>query len=298
MRFFFSFFFLALFLNTIAQQTTLTGAIVIGNAEVMSYKITYDLSNNNILSGYSLCDVNGKEETKARITGFYNPKNKTLNFEEISILSTKSKAPVDEFCLMKVNGIFEKKGGKLIYTGKFESGTSNPQISCSSGTLVLLTEKGLDELATKANKVLAKAPSSESKGKVTEAKPIPADWVRNVIELGAGSVKEFELKSNEIQLDIVDDRFQDGDKITLTKNGVTVVTGLEITNRVKSFKFTTSGDDKDLIFTIKAEDEGSIALTTVKAVLRNGNEVNMFMICLNKGEAVKIAFRKAHPSIE
>jgi len=292
-RFVFFVFFLSLCFNILAQQTTLTGAIVIGNMEVMSYKITYKL-NNNVLSGYSLCDENGNEETKARITGYYNPKNKTLNFEEKSIISTKSKTPVDEFCLMKVNGNFEKKGGKLIYTGKFESRSHSTLINCASGTLALLTEKSMNEFATKANKVIKKAPIPDSMMKNIEKKPIPTNWVRNVSELSAGSVKEIGLKSNDFQLDLVDDRFQDGDKITLYKNSVKVVSGLEITNQVRSFKFTTSDKEKDVTFTIKADDEGSIALTTVNAVLRSGNEVNMIKICLNKGESVKIVLRKVH----
>lgn len=292
-RFVFFVFFLSLCFNILAQQTTLTGAIVIGNTEVMSYKITYKL-NNNVLSGYSLCDENGNEETKARITGYYNPKNKTLNFEEKSIISTKSKTPSDEFCLMKVNGNFEKKGGKLIYTGKFESRSYNSLISCASGTLALLTEKSMNEIATKATRALKKAPIPDSMKKDTEEKLIPTNWVRNVSELGSGSVKEIELKSNDYQLDLVDDRFQDGDKISLYKNNVKVVSGLEITNQVKSFKFTTSDKEKDVTFTIKADDEGAIALTTVNAALRSGNEVNMIKICLNKGESVKIVLRKSH----
>ncbi len=102
-----------------SQQTTLTGAIVIGKAEVMSYKISYHLTGNK-LTGFSISDVNGNGETKAAISGTYNPKNKEFNFEESKLISTKAQIPHDEFCLMKVAGKLEKKNGKLIYTGKFQ----------------------------------------------------------------------------------------------------------------------------------------------------------------------------------
>lgn len=290
--FLFYIFFLFPIFNVNAQQKTLTGAIVIGNAEVMSYKITYELNSKNVLSGYSVCDINGNQETKARITGYYNSKNKTLFFEEKDIINTLSKTPADEFCLMKVNGKFEMKGGKRVFTGAFESKSRNPGISCDSGTLLLLTEKTMNALTTKATKTLEKLPLSDSNNKEAKIKPTEGPWVRNTIDLSTGMVKEFGLKSNDYQLDLIDDRFQDGDKITLLRNNATVVSRFEITNQVKSFKFTLNKEEKDVTFTIKADDEGSIALTTVKAVLRNGNEVNNMVISLRKGESVKIILKR------
>jgi len=284
--------FLLFGLNTGAQETTLTGAIVIGKAEYMSYRITYTLSDKNVLTGYSVCDENGNEETKAKISGFYNPTNKALTFEEKSILSTRSKIPAAEFCLMKVQGRFEKKAGKSVFTGKFDSKCRDPQILCDSGSLVLLTEKSLDELAKKTAKALEKTPLADSLKKKAEEKPAPIDWVRNVVELLPGTVTEFELKSDQLQFDLVDDRIQDGDKITLLKNGVAVVSGFEITNKVQSFKFKIPKEEKDISFTLRADDEGSVALTTIKAALRNGNEVNLIMVSLNKGQSVKIMLKR------
>jgi hypothetical protein len=290
--FFLNIFFLFLSFNVKAQQSTLSGAIVIGNSEVMSYKITYQLSKQNVLTGYSVCDVNGKVETMASITGIYNPKSKVLSFEEKKILSTKSKLPEDEFCLMKVTGKFEMKAGELIYTGKFESAGRNPEISCDSGTVVLLTEKTLDKLEKKTAKILEKVPLPDSLIEESEYTPLLPLLTKNVIELGPGDVKNFELEVDEFQIDLIDDKFRDGDKITLLRNNATVVSRLEITNQVKSFRFRLGKDEKDVTFTIIAEDEGSIALTTVKASLIYGNEVNMLMISLNKGESVKLVLSR------
>lgn len=74
------------------------------------------------------------------------------------------------------------------------------------------------------------------------------------------------------------------DKISLTD--------FEITNRVKSLKFYISEKDKPLTITLIATDEGTIPLTTVKAVLRNGNESNLLNTSMNKGQSVKITFQK------
>lgn len=290
--FFINIFFLFLSFNGKAQQSTLTGAIVIGNSEVMSYKIAYQLSKQNVLTGYSVCDVNGKVETMASLTGIYNPKTKVLSFEEKKILSTKSKLPEDEFCLMKVTGKFEMKARQLIFTGKFASTSRNPEIICDSGTVVLLTEKTLNKLEKKTAKILEKVPLPDSLKKESENTPLLPVVTKNVIELGPGDEMDFELKVDEFQIDIVDDKFQDGDKITLLRNNASVVSRLEITNQVKSFRFRLAKDEKDVTFTIISDDEGSIALTTVRFTLRYGNEVNLLMISLNKGESAKFTLRR------
>ncbi len=143
-----------------------------------------------------------------------------------------------------------------------------------------------------AEKAIKKNQKDVEKNTVAEEKQIQLPAVRNVYEVNSGSETKIELKSDLIYLDIVDDRFQDGDKITLLKNGVPVVSGFEITNQVKTFRFQLGKEEKTVTFTIIAEDEGSIALTTVKAALRNGDEMNLLMVSLNKGESARITLKK------
>jgi hypothetical protein len=290
--FYFCIFFLFFRFSLSAQQTTLTGAIVVGKTEFMSYQVTYTLNDNNGLTGYSVCDLSGKEETKARITGVFNPKKKTLSFEEKSILSTRSATPIDEFCLMKVMGRFDKKAGKFVFTGTFGSKCGNPKVRCDSGTIVLMTEKDVYELAAKAAKVLEKAPLPDSVKQEIKEKAPPLAGVRKVIELNPASETEFDLKSDFLQFDLFDDKFQDGDKVTILMNDKKVASQFEITNKVKSLKFRINKEDSAVTFTIIADDEGEIPPTTVKAVLRNGNESDVILANLKKGESVKIIFRR------
>ncbi|KAF5062989.1 hypothetical protein DSECCO2_299290 [anaerobic digester metagenome] len=284
---------LIIFLNlchhAFAQQTILTGAIVLDRTEVMSYSIIYQTGSNNTLTGYSVSDRNGKEETKARISGTYNPKTKVLEFEEHFIESTRSKTPVEEFCLMKVTGTFEKKAGQSVYTGKFTSKSTDPLVICASGTILMMTEEKIEQLSSKAAKALEKLPLPDS---VRKKDVDTANWVRNVVEVTPGSVKTLKLHADQIQIDLVDDRFQDGDKITILKNNDRIVSGLEITNKVKSFRFNIGKDENEVIYTFVAEDEGSIALTTLKAFFRNGHEHTLIMASMNKGQSVKVVFRR------
>lgn len=274
-----------------AQSKVLTGAIVIGNAEVMSYKIHYDLKGNNTLSGYSVSDENGKEETTASISGYFNPKKKVLFFEEKKILSTRSMTPINEFCLMKVTGTLEKRGQNAVFVGNFEASSPDKSIICEKGSIMLMSEKTVNNLAAKLPKEDKHRPKSDS-SEMHSAKVRPVEWIKNEFELVSGDTQIMKLKGDEIQIDLVDDRYQDGDRITLMMNEATIVKNMEVTNQVKSYNLKLPNDSKDVSFRIIAESEGSIALTTVKAVLRNGNEVNVINISLNKGQSVTIKFKE------
>jgi hypothetical protein len=277
-----------------AQDITFSGAIVIDKSEVMSYSITYQLSAGNTLTGYSIGDVNGKEETKALITGKYNTRDNSLAFEEKKILNSKSEIPVEEFCLMKVQGKIEKKGGKTIFTGDFEAIGLSKDIVCASGTLILLSEKDINELSAKAKKVTDKLPQPDITVENPDTKTMEdtTSWSRNFIALESGKTAELELKSDIIILELIDDRFQDGDRMSVYKNGVKVINKLEITNRVQSFKYEIGKQERDVTIIFKAEEEGSIALTTFKAVIKNGRENNLIMASLNKGESVKVVLKR------
>jgi hypothetical protein len=278
-------FFLFLLFAASAHATGLRGAIVIGNTEVMSYSVVYELDRNNNLSGYSVCDINGSEETKARIRGTYDPKTRSLNFEEVAVISTRSKVPVSEFCLMKVSGRFEKKNGRTMFNGTFTSKSRDPGLLCESGSIVMMMEDDADVLAKRAAKALEKLPPP------AEA-PLPEpEWTRNVVEVEAGSLTELRIESPVVQLDLVDDRFQDGDRITVLKNNAVILDALEITNRVKSFRFDLEKEGKEVTFTILAEDEGAISLTTVKASIRSGSQVHLLMVSLSKGESARIVLK-------
>lgn len=275
-----------------AQQTTLSGAIVIDRTEVMSYSIVFELNRDNTFTGYSISDKDGVEETRAAVSGKYNPKENSLHFEETRIESTRSKTPASEFCLMTVDGKFDKKGKGAVFTGKFTSYNPNPVIICASGTIMMMAEEKLEELSAKTSKSLAKLPPSGSEKSEQPTPEEMAGWKRNLIEVEAGSVTELKLASSKLQIDLVDDRFPDGDKITILKNDERVVSGLTITNKVQSFSFDIPKNANEIAFTFIAEDEGSIALTTLRAFFRNGPENNMVMSSLNKGQSVKVVLKR------
>ncbi len=275
-----------------AQETILKGVIAVGNTQYMSYQINYQAHKNNTITGFSISDVDGSEETKASITGFIDLKKKTMYFQEKSIISSRSKTPLNEFCFMKVHGKFERKAGKSVFSGKFHSESPGKGISCDSGSVMLMTEKELKELTTKVEKAIEKIPKPDTLKKAEDQYTDPSKWVRRELILEPETETVLELKSDFILLELVDDKYQDGDKITIKENDKIILTDFEITNRVKSLKFSVTGNDKTLIITLIATDEGTIPLTTVKAVLRNGNESNLINASMNKGQSIKITLQK------
>lgn len=265
-----------------SQENILTGAIVIQNEEIQSYRIVYTVEKNHSITGHSISDYQGNTETRAAIKGSYQPKTKILTFQETKILSTKMSIPPDEFCLMKVSGTLERKGKNSVFTGKFTSSAISEEVICEPGTIMLMSEKTLEQLEARASKL-------SEKPKTPDVKPVEenVNWELKTHELSSGMTTDILLRTGEITLDIVDDRFQDGDKISLYQNEARIVNEFEITNKVKTFRFdlTKAGTT---VLTIKADGEGTVALTTVKASLRNGNEVNQFSISLEKGQTAKI----------
>lgn len=193
---------------------------------------------------------------------------------------------------MKVKGKIDNKGGKPVFSGEFTSFATSSNIECEPGTLLLLSEKSMEALSQKvpdALKKLEKDDSMQNAGGTNEPVRLPPV---QIIELEGGMEREYALRGNEVQLELVDDRFQDGDKVTLLLNQKILAKNLEITNKVKTFKLSPVPGENDLELLLLAEDEGSISLTTVRAVLRQGDEVQMLMFTLNKGESVKLTFNR------
>lgn len=271
-----------------SQVVELTGAIFIGNSQLLSYRASYEIDSKNRVTGYSVCDIGGASETKARISGAYNPRKKTLSFSEKSIINAKPAIPATDFCLMKVEGKFEKKNGKQIFTGTFSSKSANINIICDSGTIVLTTTKEVYEMAAKvANKIdKTNLPDTLNNNFISQLQQLKG--VEKVKTVKPGSVSQYELDADSIQLDIFDDGIEDGDIITILKNNKVLISDFKTTNEVKTLLFPVDRDEKLVVFTIIAVTEGSLAKNTVKVVLSIGKRKELLIAPLKQGERFQI----------
>jgi len=294
-----------LLINIIAahsQAVELTGTLFVGSSDMTKYRIFYEIKSDNTISGYSISDFDGSLETKARITGIYNPRKKTLRFEEKNIISTKAKVSDDQFCLLTVTGTFEKTNKKYIFKGNFTSKSSNRQIVCDAGTLVLISAQDMIEYQEKVKKMPLSKPKSDSlvrknpeKQNVVIPAVIPAPVEKKSKQpviapktISAGSITQYKLLSDTVQLDIFDDQKEDGDKITVLRNNVAVLTNFATTHEVQTVKYVVDKNEQEVLFTVISIDEGTSPPNTVKVYLINGRQKTLLVAPLKKNQKVRI----------
>lgn len=307
MKYLFTVIILLNLLTAFSQTVELTGSLFVGRSDMTRYRLFYEIKSDNTISGYSVSDFDGVLETKARITGVYNPRKKTLRFEEKGIISTKTQLSDDQFCLLTVSGSFSKTNKKNIFKGSFTSKSTNRQIVCDSGTLVLITTQDMIEYQEKLKKMPLAVPKTDSIPSKPAEKPVvaPVDLKPAVTEkkstavnitpktIIAGSITQYQLLSDTVQLDIFDDQKEDGDKITVLRNNEAVLTDFLTTQRVQSLRFPIDKNEKEVLFTIISTDEGTSPPNTVKVYLINGSQRTLLVAPLKKNQKVRIRlFRK------
>lgn len=275
-----------------SQVIELTGVAVIGNFEMSKYKIVYEINDDNSIKGYSISDLGGDAQTKAKISGTFNPRKKTLRFEEKNIMSTKLSLSFNDFCLMTVTGKFDKKGDKQIFTGEFKSKSPNQKLVCDSGTMILTTTQNIIELAAKYSKLPEYSQLPDTVKQIINENLPPVKSVEKVRSIQAGSITKYMLMSDTVRLEIFDDQLQDGDKITVLKNNVEVLSNFETTKKVQILKFAIDKNENSVLFTIISTDEGTSPPNTVKVILVNGKERTLLVAPLKKGQMVKILLRR------
>lgn len=286
-----------------SQTVELIGALFIGRSDMTKYRIFYEIKSDNSISGYSVSDFDGVLETRASIAGTYNPRKKTLHFEEKGILSTKANLNNDQFCFLTVNGNFSKTNKKTVFKGTFSSKSSNSQLVCDSGTLVLFSSQDMIEYQEKVKKLPSfDKPKPDSLTAKKEAKPTPTPAMEKqgatekkptavTIKpktIHAGSTTQYQLLSDTVQLDIFDDQKEDGDKITVLKNNEAVLTDFTTTQKTQSLRFVVDKTEQEVLFTIISTNEGTSPPNTVKVYLINGRQKSLLVAPLKKNQKVRI----------
>ncbi len=282
------FFLFFLFSYAFSQKVELTGAVIIGNSEMVTYKIIYEITENYNIEGYSISDIGGILETKSKISGHYDPQNKSLKFEESSLISTKSYLNANEFCFMKVQGRFSKKNGMHLFSGSFVSRGKVNNLICNSGTIYLSTKEEILKLDKKVQKLIAKSSLPDSVSHVLSEKIKPLKIVEQVKSIKAGSSVEYILLADTVKLEIYDDQKQDGDKITILRNNIPVLTDYSTTNLVQNLVFDIANHEQEVVFSIISIDEGRMPPTTVKIILINGIQRVKLIAPLKKNQKVTI----------
>jgi hypothetical protein len=107
----------AIGLQAQVSDVVFIGSIIVKGADPFSYKIQVNDSNGK-LTGYSVTDIMGPNETKTLIKGSINASKKQLKFRETKVVSTKTKAG-SSLCFVHADLKASRKKGTTILNGPF-----------------------------------------------------------------------------------------------------------------------------------------------------------------------------------
>lgn len=283
-RFILVLFFFLFFNIGFAQEFQFIGLIKFDKTNIISYKLVLSKKNGKI-SGYSITDFQGENETKNKIIGDYNDKTQQLNFTEKDIIYTKSKIIQNDFCYLNFKG---KVNLKEKISGSFLSIFNDEQV-CLKGTINLVSaEKAKKRMKKFDNKIQkSSVVSNENKKEINLEKFLD--------ELKSDVLKKNELtsiyfNSDEIQLEIWDSSAEDGDEISIDLDNETILSHYKILNKKKYLKIKL---DKEItVIKITANNVGEYPPNTAKINISNKEKTIELVSKLNLNEVTSLQIIK------
>src|SRR6056300_914810 len=132
------------------------GGIKLNDSTVITYLINFSEKDGNV-TGYSITDLLGPDETKNIIKGSYDVKTKEFSFKEDDIEYTKSEYLPQDFCYIHFNGKLKISNKSSFIKGRFNGLFKNNQ-ACIDGEIHLV---GSEQLYLKLNKLDQKIAKSK-----------------------------------------------------------------------------------------------------------------------------------------
>ncbi len=259
------------------------GTLILENKVLITYRIQFDIDNSKV-SGYSYTDINGKDETKSILTGNYNKNEKRIFLKENNILYTKSKEIEDIFCFINVDAKIKLNKNKKSIDGSFV-GVYNNKDTCATGKILLISLKDAFSRIEKVSKKISKINKIDSITKLEFTKE------KFLSEIKPNTLKKDEVlsvfwKSDKFKIEIWDNGKEDGDLISLTHNKKTVFRNYEVKKEKRIIELELVEGEN--IIEILANNNGTIAPNTAKAVLIDGETKHSISTHLEAGQSSKI----------
>lgn len=303
--------FLYLFFNTNAAEAADTlyfsGNIKVSKKITYKYTLRFTINNYSKLTGYSLTDPGGPNETKTRISGSYDSLNKVVTFEEKDVLRSKVDLQKNDLCFVKASLVLKKN--KLVETlsGKFTGFGVDKATQCASGEIQLINTDKVkiilkrmnepDELPKKLSPVEKKDSNNvvkrENKPDELPKNLNPAEKKSNtnVVKISDEKGKEFEITGDKIKLSIWDNGQVDGDRISILLNGEFILENYSAGTVKKIIEITLTDKGVDTLKFI-ALNEGDIPPNTAAILIESPFEQYRIMTEAKLNEVRTIYLRK------
>ncbi|CEN43400.1 hypothetical protein [Capnocytophaga canis] len=250
---------------------------------IISYRLLFSEEKGKI-SGFSITDLEGKHETKNKISGFYNQKERKISFSENEILYTKSKIDKYSFCYINFEGNINLKKKNASLKGNFK-GLFDDQTKCIDGTIEMVKMEKVEKVVNKIAKKIerSKKIDLETKEKINPVKMLDS---LKINKLSKNENLNLFVKNNKIVLDIWDAGKIDNDEIDIIFNGEFVLQNYVVRREKRSLSLNLK-EGKNHIKII-AKNEGSMPPNTAKIDISDSDRYFETYTNLKKDEEVSI----------
>ena len=250
------------------------GTIILENNKPMSFSLDL-IEQNGIVSGYSLTNLGTKDETKSEIQGVYFKEDKSFQLQETQIIYTKSEAPINSFCYIRMNLKQKNRFTKKLLEGNF-TGNFLDSSECAKGK-ILLAEKSIIE--KKIKKIEKKIEKKLEKEEIIETKI-----------LKDGDNLNINWKAKYLTIKIWDSNQEDGDKINLEINSDVILDNYETKNKAKKIKYKLNKGKNKII--IEATSLGKSPPNTSRIELIDKNKKYPILTQLDLNKSITIYIEK------
>lgn len=259
-----------------------------GNEKTLiTYRLVFELSNNKI-SGYSITDLGGDNETKNSISGTFDNKNKILEFKEDDILYTKSTFSEKSFCFVNFNGKVKLNDRTSKIDGNF-TGLYKNKRRCINGVITLVGSEKIYKLLNKVNNKIQKSKKIDAATK-TKANPIHLLDSLKINNLTKDQNLNVFIKSDVVEIEIFDSETEDGDKVNLYHNDKIILSNYAILNTKKKISLVIEKGNN--VFKIEALNQGDKGLNTVTIKIEDGERTFDLKTSLKSNEKASITLLK------
>ena len=245
--------FLILAKNSIATDTLyFAGSIKITKSIAYKYFLRFTIDKENQLHGYSLSDPGGPSETKTKISGSFDSVKKTINFQESIVLRSKVDLKSNDLCFIRATLLLNKN--KLVETlaGNFSGFKIDKVTECANGKINLIN--------TDRAKVILNTWDEQNKFN-DNTKKIALENSGKLLTLSNEKGKLLYITGNTVKLIVWDNGQVDGDKISITLNGINILDNYILAAEAKILELPLSGNAIDTLKII-ALNVGTIAPNT------------------------------------
>lgn len=270
--------------NTKPFDYELLGAIVLDESQIISYKVQFNLESNNYIQGYSYTDLEGENETKSYIRGYYNEKNNNIQFTESDILYTKSEFLPEEFCYVSFKGKFKGDSKKKMLDGKFV-GIYDDKDTCATGRIKLIGTKFVEKRVKKVYNKIKKIKKVDS---IVKEEMKPENYLKKFSEtkINSGEKVSVFVYSSKIKVDIWDYGIQDGDIISVFQNDKPILENYKVTIQKK--KIILNLEEKENLLKIITVNSGKLKTNTTKLKFYDFRREYEVIANLEEGKAAMI----------